>query len=61
MDLPRFEEAELICDGGEDLDNCEGSLSLQGKLWVGNGAFEVSGLQPDLVAFGKWGKSSVVT
>ena len=43
MDLPCFGELQLICDGGEDFDNCEGSFTFWGKLEVGNGAFEVSG------------------
>ena len=43
MNLPHLWEAELICDGGEDLDNGEGSFSFEGQLGVGNGAFEVSG------------------
>ena len=43
MDLPRFGEAELIGDGGEGLDNCEGSFSFQGELQVCDGSLEISG------------------
>ena len=61
MDFPRFGEAELICDGGEDFDDCEGSFSFGGELGVGDGPFKISGLQPDLVSFGERGESSIVT
>ena len=44
MDLPCFREAELICDGQEDFDDCEGSFMFQSKFGVGNGVFEVSSL-----------------
>ena len=60
MDLPHFRETELICDQGEDFDYCEGSFLFWGKFGVGGGSFEVSGFQPDFVALGKWGESSVV-
>ena len=60
MDLLRFWEAQLIGDGGEDLDNCEGSFMFQGEFGIGNGAFEISGFQPDFVSFGKGSKSLVV-
>ena len=43
VDLPRFGESELVCDGGEDFDDREGSFTFRGELWVGNGVFEVSG------------------
>ena len=43
MDLPRFGEAELVGDGGKDLDDGEGSFSFGGKFWVSDGTFEVSG------------------
>ena len=26
MDFPRFGETELVCDRGENLDDCEGSF-----------------------------------
>ena len=42
VDLPHFGEVELVCDGGENLDNHEGSFTFQGKFEVGNGAFQVS-------------------
>ena len=61
MDLPRFRESELIGDGGKDFDNREGSFTFRGEFGVGNGAFEISGFEPDLVSFGKGGESSVVT
>ena len=32
----------------------------EGELRVGNGAFEVSGFEPDFVCFGKGGEASVV-
>ena len=60
MDFPRFGEAELIGDEGEDFDDCKRSFTFGGKFWVGDGAFQVPGLQPNLVAFGKWSESSVV-
>ena len=60
MDFPHFREVELICDRREDLDDCEGSFSFGGKLWVGDGSFEISGLKPDFVSFGKGGESLVV-
>ena len=44
MDLPHFGEAELVCNGGENFDNHEGSFIFGGELWIGNGTFEVSGL-----------------
>ena len=43
VNLPRFGEVELIYDGREDLDDCEGSFSFGGKLWVGDRVFEISG------------------
>ena len=43
VDLPCFGESELICDRGEDFDDCEGSFMLWSELGVGNGAFEISG------------------
>ena len=60
MDLPRFGEAQLICDGGEDFDNREGSFMFGGELGVCDGAFEISGFKPDFVSFGKGGESPVV-
>ena len=60
VNLPRFWEAELICDRREDFDDCEGSFTFGGELGVGDGAFEVSGFKPDFVSFGKGGKSLVV-
>ena len=39
MDLPCFEEAELICDQREDLDNHEGSFMFWGEFGVGDGSF----------------------
>ena len=61
MDLPRFGEAELVCDGREDFDNREGSFTFGGELGVCDGSFEVSGLEPDFIAFGEGSESSVVT
>ena len=61
MDFPHFGESELVCDGGEDFDNREGSFTFGGELGVCNGAFEVSGFQPDFVTFGERGESSVVS
>ena len=43
MDLPCFREMELICDWGEDFDDCEGSFTFGGELWVEDRAFQVSG------------------
>ena len=43
MDLPCSREVQLVSDGGEDLDNCEGSFTFWGELWVGNGVFQVFG------------------
>ena len=60
MDLPCLGKAELICDRGEDLDNCEGSFMFWSRLWVGNGILEVSGFQPDFISFSKEGESLVV-
>ena len=60
MDLPRFGEAKLVCDRGQDFNDCEGSFTFRGELWVGDGVFEVSGFQPDFIAFGERGESSVV-
>ena len=53
VDFPCFRESELVGDGGEDFDNCEGSFTFGGKLWVCDGAFEVSGFQPDLSPLAK--------
>ena len=61
VDLPCFGESELVGDGGEDFDNCEGSFTFGGKFGVCDGAFEISGFEPDFVSFGKGGESSVVT
>ena len=36
VDFPCFGEAELICDGEEDLDDHEGSFMFQDKFGVGN-------------------------
>ena len=60
MNLPCFGEAELVRDRREDFDDCEGSFTFGGELWICNGAFEVSGFEPDFVAFGEGSKSSVV-
>ena len=60
VDFPRFGEAELVSNGGEDFDDCEGSFMFWGELWVCNRTLEISGFQPDLVSFGKGGESSVV-
>ena len=43
MNFPHFEKAELICDRREDCDDSEESFSFWSELWVGDGAFEVSG------------------
>ena len=43
IDLPCFQEAQLIGDGGQDLNNSEGSILFRGEFWVGDGVFEVSG------------------
>ena len=61
MDLPHFGEAELVCDGGEDFDDHEGSFMFGGEFGVCNGVFEVPGFQPDFIAFGKGSEASVVT
>ena len=50
----------MIRDGGEDFDNREGSFTFGGELGVCDGAFEVSGFEPDFVSFSKGGESSVV-
>ena len=60
VDLPCLWKAELVRDRGEDLDDREGSLMLGGELWVGDGMFEVSSFQPDLVSLGEGGESLVV-
>ena len=60
MDLPRFGKSELVCDEGEDFDDREGSFTFWGKFWVCDGSLEVSSFQPDFVAFGEGGESSVV-
>ena len=60
VDLPHLGKAELICDGGEDFNDCEGSFMFGGELWVSDGLFEVSGLQPDFVSLGEGGESLVV-
>ena len=61
VDFSCLGKAELICDRGEDLDNCEGSFALGGELQVGDGTFEVSSFQSDFVSFGKGGEALVVT
>ena len=61
VDFPHFRKAKLVCDWGQDLDDGKGSFSLWSELWVGDRAFEISGFQPDFVAFGKSDESSVVT
>ena len=43
VDLPCFGDVLLICDGGEDLDDIERSLTFRDEFWVGNEAFEISG------------------
>ena len=60
MDLPRFGEAKLVRDRGQDFNDCEGSFTFRSELWVGDGAFEVSGFQPDFIAFDKRGESPVI-
>ena len=60
MNLPHFREVELVRDGREDFDDHEGSFTFQGKLGVCDGSLEISGFQPDLVAFGEEGESSIV-
>ena len=60
MDLPRFGESELVCDGREDFDDREGSFTFGGEFRVGDGAFEVPGFKPDFVSFDEGGESSVV-
>ena len=60
MDLPYPQEAELVSDGGENLDYYEGSFTFQGKFGVDDGAFEISGFQPDFVASGEGSESLVV-
>ena len=44
VDLPRFGESKLICDWGEDFDDCEGSFTFWSEFGIGNRLFEVSGL-----------------
>ena len=60
MDFPHFGESELVCDGGENFDNCEGSFTFGGELWVSNRAFQIPSFQLDFVAFGERSESSVV-
>ena len=60
VNLPCFGETQLVGDQGQDLDNCEGSFIFWGEFWVSNGAFEVSGFQPDFVSFGKRSESLIV-
>ena len=60
VDLPCFEEAELVVDQGQDLDNYEGSFSLGHKLQIGDQAFQVSGFYLDFITFGEEGESLVV-
>ena len=60
MDLPHFREVELVCDGRQDFDNCEGSFTFGGELWVSNRAFQIPSFQLDFVAFGERSESSVV-
>ena len=43
MDLPRFGEAELIRDWGEDFDDCERSFMFGGEPGVCDGTLEISG------------------
>ena len=44
VDFPCFGEAQLIGDGGEDLDNCKRSFTFRGELWVCDRMLEISGL-----------------
>ena len=60
MDLSHFGEVQLIGDWEKNFDNCEGSFTLWGEFGVGDGAFKVSGFQPDFVTFGEGGEASVV-
>ena len=60
MDLPCLGESELVSDGREDFDNREGSFMFRGELGVCDRSLEISGFQPDLVAFGEGGESLIV-
>ena len=61
MDLPCFGEAELICDGGEDFDDCEESFTFWCEFGVRNRSLQVSGFEPDFVSFGERSETSVIT
>ena len=43
VDFPCFGESELICDQGEDFDDCEGSFTFGGELGVCDRTLEISG------------------
>ena len=43
VDFPRFGEAELVRDRGQDFDYREGSFTFGGEFGVSDGAFEISG------------------
>ena len=39
VDFPCLGEAELVCDGRENLDYRERSFSFRDELWIGDGVF----------------------
>jgi len=60
VDMPHFRKLVLIYihmyDGRENLCYGKGALMFQSELWVGNRAFDVSGLKPDFISLGKGGE-----
>ena len=61
MNFPCLGKVELIHDGRENHDDYEGSFLFRGEFGIGDGGFEVSGCQPDFIAFSERGESSVIT
>jgi len=58
VDTPRFQESELVNDGGEDFGDGKGSFSFWGEFWVGDRSFVISGFKPDFVSLVEGGEAS---